>query len=189
MKKVAIEDVQPDRLGADSSRRKLSDIVGASNMALNHYRLAPGDGFPAGLHAHMDQEEVFVVLEGAATFETLDGEVTVTRGDVIRVSPGEFQSGRNASDKELVVLALGAPRESSDIRIPADCPACGHDNLRLDTSEAELLFDCPACESTHVPQDCPNCGHADLAMTRKDGQTVAVCRDCDAVFEAPPLEE
>lgn len=81
----------------------------------------------------MDQEEIFVVIDGEATFETLECEVTVGKCEAIRFAPGEFQSGKNESDGELTVLAMGAPRDTEDIRIPADCPECQHDDLRLDT--------------------------------------------------------
>jgi len=36
---------------------------------MNYVELAPGDAFPGGLHTHGDQEEVFYVLSGIATFE------------------------------------------------------------------------------------------------------------------------
>lgn len=189
MKKAAIDDVEPDNVGANSSRRRLSETVGTSDLTLNHYRLAPGEGFPGGLHTHMDQEEVFVILEGKATFETMDGEITVGEGEVIRFPPGEFQSGKNESDQEVVALALGAPRETADIRIPANCPECDHDNLRLNTGEAGIFFVCPSCGSKHVPRDCPHCSHADLTITRRDGRTVTVCHNCESVFEDPPLED
>ncbi|MDG5821960.1 cupin domain-containing protein [Natronococcus sp. A-GB7] len=189
MKKAAIDDVEPDNLGTNSSCRKLSDVVETSELTLNHYSLAPGEGFPGGLHTHMDQEEVFAILEGEATFETMDGEVTVRKGEVIRFSPGEFQSGKNESDEELVALALGAPRETSDIRIPVNCPECDHDDLRVNTDAAGILFVCPSCEREHVPRDCPHCSHADLSVTRKGGRTVTVCEKCESVFENPPLED
>jgi len=125
MRKVTIDDLEPDVLGEGSDRRGLSDPLGTTDVAINHYRLGPGEGFPAGLHAHMDQEEVFLVLDGEASFETMDGEVTVGSGEAIRFSPGEFQSGRNASGSELTAVAIGAPRETEDVRIPVDCPDCG----------------------------------------------------------------
>jgi len=55
----------------------------------------------------------------------MDGEVTVSEGEVIRFAPGEFQSGKNDSDGEVVAFAMGAPRDSEDVRVPQDCPECG----------------------------------------------------------------
>ena len=78
----------------------------------------------------MDQEEIFIINEGTATFETLDSEVTDKAGDATRFAPGEFQSGKNDSDDEVVAFALGAPRDTEDVRISQECPECGHDNMR-----------------------------------------------------------
>lgn len=169
MEKVAIEDVDPSPYGDGVDRRRLSGPLDATGIAINHYRLPPGAGFPGGLHAHADQEEVFLVLEGVSTFETFvpasaggsadeqtpsegseqtpseGSEVTVHAGEAIRFAPGEFQSGRNASAERLVALAIGAPRDTEDVRIPLPCPTCGHDDLRLDASGTRLRLGCPEC--------------------------------------------
>lgn len=177
--------------------RPLSDALDAANLAVNHYRVPPGEGLPAGLHAHGDQEEVFVVLSGEATFETLDpdrsegGEITVGAGEAVRFAPGEYQSGRNASaDADLVVLALGAPRESEDVRVPLDCPACGHDYLRpevTDTGDGVRLA-CPDCGAGNVPEGCPDCGaemQVALAGSGSDPATVVVCPACGTEADSP----
>ncbi|MFC7202041.1 cupin domain-containing protein [Haloferax namakaokahaiae] len=190
MKKVALNDVDSASLGEESARRSLSDPLGTTNVALNHYRIAPGDGLPGGLHAHMDQEEVFVVVAGEATFETMAGEITVGEGEAVRFEPGEFQSGANRSDTELSVFALGAPRDTNDTRIPATCPNCSHDTLRLEVGEESLQFVCPDCAAAFTPSDCPECGHADLRITLGETTaTVVVCQNCVGQFETPPLRD
>lgn len=191
MERFAINDVEPDALGASSYRRRLSEALGTAAVAINAYNVAPGDGLPGGLHAHMDQEEVFVVLAGEATFETLEGTVEVGRAEVIRFAPGEFQSCRNAGDEELVVLAIGAPRDSEDVRIPVACPTCGQDNVRLAFAGDGSAFVCPECDAEHVPRDCPACGHEDLRVTLGDGpgETVVVCPACESEYETPPLRD
>jgi uncharacterized cupin superfamily protein len=171
-------------------RLSLSDALGATAVSLNEYRVAPGEGLPAGVHAHMDQEELFVVLDGVMTFETMDGNVTVSEFEAIRFAPGEFQSGRNDSDDELVVLAIGAPSGTEDIRIPVECPDCEYQTLRLEPGGEELTFVCPGCDATHVPSDCPNCEEAALQITLDDeGRAIVVCQDCGRKFESPPLED
>lgn len=204
MEKVTIDSRKPHVFEEGPDRYGLSEPLETSDMAINYYRVAPGEGFPSGLHTHMDQEEVFVVIDGEATFETLapqsgadcangktvseDGEIVVGEGEAIRFAPGEFQSGKNESDGELAVLAMGAPRDSEDIRIPADCPQCHHDDLRLDTDKDGLSFVCPDCEAEHFPQDCPECGHDDLRITLDEAaKTVVICQDCGTIFENPPL--
>lgn len=188
MEKVTVSAVEPDGIGAESARRGLSEPLGTSNIAINHYRVAPGEGLPGGLHAHMDQEEVFAVIEGEATFETMDGEITVNEGEVIRFAPEEFQSGVNESDEYLMILAIGAPRSTEDVRIPVDCPECGDSTLRLNSNETDVVFLCPNCDTTHIPRDCPQCGHPDLRVTLNETNcTVVICPDCGTEFDRPPL--
>lgn len=200
MERVALDDVEPDAVADGAERRALAEPLGTTGVAINRYRLEPGEALPGGLHAHGDQEEVFLVLDGEATFETyglrggaehvVDGEVTVRAGEAIRFAPGEFQSGRNGSNVDLVVLAIGAPRNGEDVRLPAACPDCGHGNLRLDTDGSGVAFVCPDCGGERVPAPCPDCGGDDLHISLGDGgEPVVVCRDCDAEFSEPPLRD
>ena len=145
MEKVSIGDVEPNAFGSDIDRRGLSAPLGTTDLALNRYRLDPGERFSGGMHAHMDQEEVFVIVEGEATFETMDGEVTVGEAEVIRFAPGEFQSGKNDSDGEVLAFAMGAPRDSEDVRLPQNCPECGHDNMRAIPGDDGFDLQCPDC--------------------------------------------
>ncbi|MDS0299034.1 cupin domain-containing protein [Halogeometricum sp. S1BR25-6] len=80
MERVAFDTVEPSAYETSAERRSLSDPLGTTDVALNRYRVAPGDRL-AGLHAHPGQEEVFVVLAGEATFETLDWRVGERRAD------------------------------------------------------------------------------------------------------------
>lgn len=183
-----VADIDATAVGEQSRRWRFAPALDATGVALNRYRIAPGDGFPGGLHAHADQAELFVVLDGEATFETLSGTVTVGAGEAVRFAPGEFQSGYNAGETDLVALVLGAPRESDDVRIPFACPDCAATELRVVTTEGGVAFECPECDAEHVPSDCPDCGGDDLRATLgSDGDPVAGCRDCGAEFDSPPL--
>jgi uncharacterized cupin superfamily protein len=186
MEKVAISEVEPGESETSIERRGLSDPLGTTDVAINRYRLAPGEGFPGGLHAHVDQEEIFLVVEGEATFETLDGEtldgeVVVKAGEAIRFAPGDFQTGRNDSDAETVAFALGAPRDSDDVRVPLPCPECGYDDLRPELSEGEEVLVCPDCNA-EADAACPECGGTNVrAIIGEDGETpVGFCSDCGA---------
>jgi uncharacterized cupin superfamily protein len=204
MEHVPVDDLHPEGLEPGVERHRLSEPLGTTGVAVNRYRIAPGEGLPGGLHAHADQEEVFVVLEGEATFDVLAprrgtepandepaAEVVVREGGVVRFAPGEFQSGRNGSAEELVVLALGAPRDSEDVRFPVDCPACGHGEMRMDAAADGFEFVCPACGAARVPAPCPACGDEDLRVTLDDppmeGETAVVCSGCGTTFESPPF--
>lgn len=184
MRKVAIDDVDPASTDTDLSRdrRDLTDPLNATDVAVSRYVLDPGERFSGSLHAHADQEEVFIVLEGTATFETTAGdgdgevagdqtsaasegatEVEVAAGEAIRFAPGEFQVGRNAGDERVVALALGAPRDSEDVRISripmrddrdVSCPDCGRGDMRIardgdgGEDDPDADFVCPDCGDT-----------------------------------------
>lgn len=189
MEHVSISPDASSAEKADFDRRALSNELGTADLAINQYRVSPGGRLPAGLHAHADQEELFVVLSGEATFETLDdGIVTVSVDEAIRFAPGEFQAGRNDGDEPMELLALGAPRESEDVRIPIACPDCGAESLRLDFGEGALTFVCPECATEREPADCPTCSGADLRVTLADGgEPIVACQDCGSTFDHPPV--
>lgn len=164
-------------LGEGVTAVRLQDALGTSDVAVNRFELSPQTRFPWGLHAHEDQEELFLVLEGTMTFETLEGEVVVEADQAVRFAPGEFQAGRNAHDDPAVCVAIGAPPGSEDIRIPRPCDACDHPSLRLDHGAGRL--DCPACE-TSVSTACDACGSEGRQIRLDDDgdSLVDVCRSC-----------
>ena len=219
MYRVALDELSSDVGVAGVERRRLTAPLDADGLAVTHYRVAPDTGLPAGLHAHADQEEVFVVLAGTAAFDVLvppsegDGRVTeasahtrtVAAGEAVRFAPGEFQSGRNAGAEPLAVLALGAPRDSTDLRLPVGCPDCGRLGMALrtdgdgDEGGDAPRFECPSCGATRVPTPCPDCGGEDLQVRLRDGArestratrgrtTVVACVDCGAAFDTPPVD-
>ncbi|MHC3379003.1 cupin domain-containing protein [Haloarcula sp. H-GB5] len=189
MEHVTLDRLNGGAFATGSTRQSVTDTLCTTEIAINHYRIVPGDGFPGGLHAHMDQEELYLILDGEATVETMDRTVTVAAGQFVRFGPGEFHTGWNDTESELVALAIGAPRETDDIRVPLSCPDCGHGDMRLDSGGAALTFSCPDCDTERRPEPCPDCGHDDLQFTRRDRDSpVVVCDGCDSVFETPPLE-
>lgn len=179
MERVSVGDLDPDST-ARSERRSLAAPLGATDVAVNHYRLDPGERL-AGLHAHEHQEEVFVVLEGRLTVETLEGEVAVGSGEAIRFAPREHKSGK--ADGAATVLAIGAPPADGDVFVPLPCRQCGHRELRLEFDNGEALI-CPACGEVRRP-NCPDCGGDDLlaVLDGSDGGVVSECRDCGARFD------
>jgi uncharacterized cupin superfamily protein len=145
MDHIDIDEVETGGFGRDVEMRPLTDALGAEDMAINHYRLDPGEGFSGGMHTHLDQEELFVILSGTATFETEDGEVEVGEGEAIRFAPGEYQTGSNEGEEPVEALALGAPGESTEVRVPVECRECGHDALAAVPGDDGMAFVCPEC--------------------------------------------
>ena len=72
------------RMGPAAVIRPLTDALGLSDFAMNYYELDPGDSFAYGFHAHEKQEEVFYVQTGTVTFETVEGDVEVDAGELVR---------------------------------------------------------------------------------------------------------
>jgi uncharacterized cupin superfamily protein len=153
MEKISVEDVarwdhpMPDTPGP----HRLGDALGASDVAVNYYDLAPGEGLSGGPHTHMDQEEVFYVLDGSVSFQVAEREeeLPLGTGEAIRFAPGEVQHGYNDGEEAAYVLALGAPADSDDVRSPGPCPACG---------ETVLLQVTVAEDGSGMTVDCPECG-------------------------------
>ncbi len=152
MKKVTVERIEspPTNSPADVVR-PLSTALGTERVAVNYFELAPSESFGYAYHRHLDQEEVFYVLSGTVVFETESGAIEVRSGEAIRFAPGEFQLGRNRSDEWVIALALGAPRESTEIEYLRKCPVCGDETIQIPEiveSRNELVIRCTVCDST-----------------------------------------
>jgi uncharacterized cupin superfamily protein len=193
MQRVATDAIEHATDGRGRERRDLGTGLGTTDVAVNHYRVDPGERV-SGLHAHGDQEEVFLVLEGTLTFEASlpdDGgeegrEVAVGAGEAVRFGPGEYQSSKNDGDEVATCYALGAPPDTDDVRVPLACPDCGHDHVRPTLSDVrEPVLACPDC-GTETPAECPDCGSdAVQAVLGDGGEPVSRCRDCG--FESRTL--
>ena len=152
MRKVRLDDLD-SRMGPADRSLPLTDALGVADAALNFYELAPGDSFAYGFHAHENQEEIFYVLSGTATFEvgTEREEVTVDGGEVIRFPPGEFQSGHNHSDEPVRALVVGAPgarHEWDALESMAPCADCGEETshaVRPPNDEGVMQLVCNEC--------------------------------------------
>ena len=156
MDHVAIEDVEVENSPLDihDVRRPVSRALGTDHVAMNYFELAPGDAFAGALHTHHDQEEVFYILSGVATFEVgrEREHVDVAAGELIRFEPGEFQSGfvREECEDGVVAWAIGAPGARHDwsaIETIADCERCEEERthgMEL-TDEGRFRFTCTSC--------------------------------------------
>jgi len=163
MRKIAVDDVDIELspLGVHSVRKPVSDALGTEHFAMNYFELEPGESFSGGLHTHHDQEEIFYVLEGTATFDVADEpstdateQVTVGGGEVVRFPPGQYQEGYNDADSEETVVgfAFGAPdskHDWADIESVLHCGDCGEETghgMSL-TDDGNFEFTCSECGS------------------------------------------
>lgn len=149
MEKVTIDELD-SWMSPAAAKRPVGKALGANNVALNYYELAPGDSFAFGYHAHENQEEVFYIVEGTATFETEEGDVTVAAGEIIRFAAGEFQRGVNDGDDPIRALAIGAPTDTGELTLLRECETCGdRTDQKIEPAEDsdELLTLCVECDT------------------------------------------
>jgi len=86
----------------------LADQLGAEKLGARLWRLPP---FSANTwHRHVEQDELYFVLEGTGRMR-VDGEtVTVPKHGVVLVRPPCLRQVFNDTDEEVLWLILGAPR-------------------------------------------------------------------------------
>ncbi|MFB6146683.1 MAG: cupin domain-containing protein [Halobacteriaceae archaeon] len=148
MQRVTIDSVE-NSVQPAAVMRPLTGPLGATDVAVNYYELAPGDSFAFAYHSHEVQEEIFYVQAGTATFETADGPVDVGPGEAVRFGPGEFQRGRNRGEDRVVALAIGAPLAYGEQVKLRECPACGErTEQRIDSvGEETRVTVCEDCDT------------------------------------------
>jgi len=161
MKKSALDDVAniPNPLGVNTVRKPLSGELGAEHVAVTYYSLDPGEAFSGGMHTHNDQEELFYVISGTATFQVGEerAEIEVEPEEVVRFAPGEFQTGSNQSDGTVTGLVISAPgvrHEWSECDVLLDCEECGEETIWTcsedgdgdwENQEIDLFVTCQEC--------------------------------------------
>ena len=169
MEKVDVDEVRNEvnPMQVHDVRRPVSDALGTDHLAMNYFELEPGDSFSGGLHTHHDQEEVFYVEEGTATFDVLvdapEGpdddadpeQVTVEGRELVRFEPGEFQMGyaKEEAGNRVVGWALGAPGATHDwdeLESMIHCRECEEElpHGTTLTEEGRFQFTCTECEHT-----------------------------------------
>lgn len=172
MEKVHLDDINHVGHPAEITtiRRPVSQAINTSGVAVTHLILEPGDAFSGALHTHLDQEEVFVVLEGTATFEVGRDRrtITVSAGEAIRFAPGEFQHGYNDSSSVVEALAIGAPGSVHDWEqniVVIECRTCDEETLHDMTALGEdswqaqrvdLRMTCSECNTSFTTMDIRN---------------------------------
>lgn len=142
MNKVRIED-QENSVQPAAVLRHLTEPLGLTDLAINYYELEPGDSFAFAYHNHEVQEEVFYIQSGTATFETDEGSIEVTGGEIIRFDRGEFQRGWNRGEDRVTALALGAPLDYGRQVKLRHCPDC--DELSDTRLERETVDGTAVC--------------------------------------------
>lgn len=158
MKKAELSEIQnvPNPLQVHDVRKPISMVLGTTDFAMNYFELEDGDSFSGGIHTHHDQEEVFFIMEGTATFEVgREGDQVIEVGprEAIRFAPGEYQCGHNRNGETVTGLALGAPGAMHDwdeLESIVHCPDCEEETphgVALESGQFDLT--CEVCGYEH----------------------------------------
>jgi len=87
----------------------LAKQLGATRLAARMWRLAPGQA--STRHRHVEQEELYVLLEGSGRIR-VDGELlTLAPHDALLVEPQTLRQVFNDTDADALWLVVGAPPE------------------------------------------------------------------------------
>jgi mannose-6-phosphate isomerase-like protein (cupin superfamily) len=95
--------------------RRLTDALGAEQVALTLIRVPPHSDFEQGTgHYHEQQEELYVVTRGTLTMRFGDEIEEVRAGSVVRVAPGTPRSHRNEGDEPVDMWAVSRRLDRRD---------------------------------------------------------------------------
>jgi mannose-6-phosphate isomerase-like protein (cupin superfamily) len=98
--------------------RAATKALALEQSALSLQRVPPGVRFPFG-HAHVLQEETYVVLGGSGRMKLDDEIIDLVQWDAVRVPPGTWR-GYEAGPDGLELLVIGAPNLGDDPRTDVD---------------------------------------------------------------------
>lgn len=198
---IARVNLLPDEPSYAAHKKAVSEAVGAETVAVNVYTALPGESISLGYHRHPKQEEMFYVVDGTIAFETEDGGFWVEAGEVFFVPADAPHRCRAAGETAARVIAIGAPKASSDVIFTESCPACGEDTDReiegIDSDPEVLVLRCTACQvetdrvrpGMEIEADpCPECGETVRTaeeLIDDDGRTTYIlqCIDCGSETE------
>lgn len=99
----------------DRFRRRLGDAAGLTQFGVNLLRLPPG-AWSSQRHWHTDEDELVFVVEGEVVLVTDAGEEVLRAGDSAGFKAGVADGHhlQNRSDREAVILEIGARRPEND---------------------------------------------------------------------------
>jgi len=105
---VELEKIEQEQFPESGNRhRKLTEPLGCTEMRINTVTLSPGE--TTAPHAHQQQEEVYIALDGG-TVEIEGTRYEVSSGGVVRIGPDAIRSVRNDTDaEEQTWVMCGAP--------------------------------------------------------------------------------
>ena len=103
-----------DAFWRESNQMKVLNTDLAKQLESNHlgarlWRLKPGQA--STKHRHLDQEELYLVLEGTGKIRVGDELLELEVGDTLLVDPPDVRQVFNDTDADALWLVVGAPPE------------------------------------------------------------------------------
>ncbi len=112
-------DSTRDEPGFSWKRRMVGRQMGGKDLGASLYELAPGNRlFP--YHIHHGMEEMLIVLDGAPTLRTPEGERQLGVGDmaIFPVGPEGAHQLANSTDEPVRVLMISTMRSPEVVEYP-----------------------------------------------------------------------
>jgi mannose-6-phosphate isomerase-like protein (cupin superfamily) len=94
-----------DELGEGYGFRKIRQPLGVTAFGVNAQVFPPG--FDAPLHYHDEQDELYFVHRGTATFIVDGNEIEVGEGGLVHVESTTHRSVSNRTGEDLVMFIVG----------------------------------------------------------------------------------
>ena len=91
----------------------LATQLGAETLGFRLWRLRPGQA--STWHKHLDELEIYLVLEGTGRMRVEDESLTLERLSAVLVEPGSMRQVFNDTDEDALWLVAGAPPEGAKI--------------------------------------------------------------------------
>jgi mannose-6-phosphate isomerase-like protein (cupin superfamily) len=91
----------------DKEKYQKVPVFDSPRLTFDQYCLLPGQA--QKVHAHEDQDKVYLVLEGEALFEIGGEQELLTAGTAVIARAGVPHGVRNEADSKLVLLVTMAP--------------------------------------------------------------------------------
>lgn len=114
---VRADDVEDPYADSDvpGEFRKLTDALGADQVAVTLIRVPPHSDFEQGNgHHHEEIEELYIVCRGTLTMRFGNEVEKVEAGSVARVAPGTTRSHRNEGDEPVEIWAVSRQIDRQD---------------------------------------------------------------------------
>ena len=106
------------QLVSQGHTRRLLAETDLTTLRIHCYASGMGEN---ALHAHLNEDHVFIVLDGTALFGGLEGEIgKLAKHQAIVLPKGCFYQFSNCGKEPLVMARFGASAEKADRRIAPD---------------------------------------------------------------------